>query len=80
MLPLLLSLAPNSTWALYIGIAIGVAHGCGRAVGVLWNRKKVEGLCLSIMVLDLWRWQFIDGMFLLLISASLAIYIGLVVR
>ncbi len=60
-----------------MGAAIGVAHGCGRAFGILRNRKKVEGLCMPIMVGDLWRWQFVDGILLLLISASLATFLSL---
>lgn len=80
ILPLLLTLAPNTLWALCMGAAIGVAHGGGRALGILRNRKKVEGLCIPIMVQDLWRWQFVDGMLLLLVGASLAAFLCLVVK
>lgn len=75
LLPFLLVLMPNLLIALSLGLAIGVAHGCGRAIGVLRNRRKLDILCTPIVIFEFWRWQFIDGLLLLFSTGWLTTYI-----
>src|SRR5450631_3763804 len=45
ILPLLLMLSHNQFQAIGVGIAIGVAHGGGRVIGVFINRRKLKTSC-----------------------------------
>ncbi len=77
LLPFLLALTPSPFAALNLGVAIGVAHGCGRAIGILRNQKKLKtGTdCTPMMIFELWRWQFLDGFLLLVSAGGLSAYI-----
>ncbi len=72
LLPLLLPLIHGRFAAMSVGIAIGVAHGGGRAFGVLRNRKHLNGSCTDSIILTQWRWRLVDGLALLLVAGSLA--------
>lgn len=80
ILPLLLALIPNHIAAISIGVAIGMAHGCSRALSILRLRKTVGVDCTPTLVLQLWRWQTIDGIILLFIAGGLIIDIILTIR
>jgi hypothetical protein len=74
VLPLLVALAPNWMAAMLLGIAIGLAHGSSRAVGILRNLSRLEEVCAPVMILKQMRWRFFDGSVLLLLAGSLAFY------
>lgn len=76
LLLLLVTLNHNLPSALGLGIAIGAAHGTARALGVLSNRKRMDTHCAPILILGTqWRWQFVDGLTLLLAASALAAYV-----
>lgn len=76
LLPLLVALNHNMLTAVTIGIAIGVAHGGARALGVLNNIKHMNTNCGDILILGAQlRWQFMDGLTLLLAAGALAAYV-----
>ncbi len=63
LLPLLTVLDHNLLTAIFIGMAIGVAHGGARAIGVLSNRRHLKVSCNHLVILGVqWRWQFMDGL------------------
>lgn len=78
VLPLLLILTPNWMTAMMLGIAVGFAHGCGRAIGVLKNQCKLEETCSPMMIVKQMRWKFLDGCALLIIAGGLTVYILLI--
>ena len=76
LLPLLLGLHRSLLPAVTLGIGIGAAHGIARALGVLSNRTCMEAdgdAHLRIMAAQS-RWQYVDGLFLLLAAGALAAY------
>lgn len=74
LLPLLITLHHNRFVAVSVGVAIGVAHGGARALGVLNNRKNLGTSCTHSVVLKQWRWRLADGLALLLAAGGLTAY------
>ncbi len=74
LLPLLITLHHDRFVAVSVGVAIGVAHGGARALGVLNNRKKLGTSCTHSVVLKQWRWRLADGLALLLAAGGLTVY------
>lgn len=76
LLPFLVALNHGLFASIIIAIAIGIAHGSARAVGILSNRRHMDTGCghLLIMAAQL-RWQYIDGLALLLATGGLAAYV-----
>jgi hypothetical protein len=73
LLPLLLVLNQNLLTAVGAGIAIGIAHGGARALGVLHNRKCMQVAQAHLLILgEQWRWKYLDGLALLLAAGALA--------
>jgi hypothetical protein len=68
--------------SLLASILVGVAHGTGRALGVVSNMRPVESSCMDMLVLGKeFRWRFIDGLGLLFSAGILmALMIGLVLQ
>lgn len=76
LLPFLILLNNNLFTAIIIGMAIGVAHGSTRALGVLHNRKQMEKNCTHLLILGTQlHWKYIDGLVLLLAAGTLIAYI-----
>jgi len=77
LLPLLLALNSNMPSAFIVGIAVGIAHGGARVLGVLNNRKHMDAdpvyVHLTILGAQL-RWQYLDGLALLLAAGALGAY------
>ncbi len=77
-LPLLLALNSNLLSAFLAGIAVGIAHGGARVLGVLNNRKHMDAdpvyVHLKILGAQL-RWQYLDGLALLLAGGALVAYV-----
>jgi len=77
ILPLLLALNSNMPSAFIVGIAVGIAHGGARVLGVLNNRKHMDAdpvyVHLTILGAQL-RWQYLDGLALLLAAGALGAY------
>jgi len=77
LLPLLLALNSNLLSAFLTGIAVGIAHGGARVLGVLNNRKHMDAdpvyVHLKILGAQL-RWQYLDGLALLLAGGALVAY------
>lgn len=74
LLPLLIPLIHNQFVSIALSVAIGVAHGATRALGVLWNWKSLGDSCSHELVLTQWRWRFIDGIAMLLVAGVLTAY------
>lgn len=78
LLPFLLALNHGWMIAMAVGTAVGVAHGGGRVLGVLSNRRHmdvdVNYAHLRILAAEL-HWLYIDGLALLLAAGALAAYI-----
>ncbi len=73
LLPLLLALNQNLLIAAGVGIAIGIAHGGARALGVVRNRTCIEATQAHLLILgEQWRWKYLDGLALLLAAGALA--------
>lgn len=75
LLPFLLTLSHDRLTATGVGIAIGIAHGGARALGILNNRKNLGASCTPYVVLTQWRWRLADGLALLLAAGGLMVYI-----
>jgi hypothetical protein len=76
LLPLLLALNHGLLAAIGIGIAVGAVHGGSRVFGVLSNRKCIDvdaNAYLRILDTEA-RWQYMDGLALLLAAGALAAY------
>jgi hypothetical protein len=76
LLPFMVGLGRGLLASLVVGIAIGVAHGGARALGVLSNRKYMKDTTLGhlrILGAEL-RWSYVDGIALLLAAGALAVY------
>lgn len=66
LLPILLVLGNYSLLdTIVVGSLVGVAHGCGRALGVRDNCRQLgkKAALLDLMAAQ-WRWRLIDGMLL----------------
>lgn len=75
LLPLLVALNHSLLLAICVSIAIGFAHGSARAFGVLSNLRYMNTSCGDILILgSRLRWQFMDGLTLLLASGALTVY------
>jgi len=78
LLPLLLALNHGLLTAVVVGMAVGTVHGGARVLGVLSNRKQLDGdmeyIHLRILGAQL-RWQYFDGLTLLLAAGALAAYV-----
>lgn len=75
LLPLLIALNHNLLTAMAIGMAVGIAHGGARALGVLSNRRRMATNCSHLMILGAQlRWRYIDGLALLLAAGALGAY------
>lgn len=78
LLLLLLALNSNPLAAMVVGVAIGAVHGGARALGVLNNRKYMDMdasyVHLRILGAQL-RWQYFDGLALLLAAGALMAYV-----
>ena len=78
LLPFLLVLNHSPPMAMVVGIAVGIAHGGARVLGVLSNRRHMDMdtdyAHLRILGAQM-RWQYIDGLVLLLAAGALAAYI-----
>jgi len=77
LLPFLIVLDRNLPMTLFVGIAVGAVHGGARAVGVLRNRSCIStdaDAYLKIMGAQQ-RWQYLDGLALLLAAGALTAYI-----
>lgn len=76
LLPLLIALNHDLHTAMAIGMAVGIAHGGARALGVLNNRRHMGTNCSHLMILGAQvRWKYRDGLALLLAAGALAAYI-----
>jgi len=77
LLPLLLALNFNLLSAFFVGIAVGIAHGGARVLGVLNNRKHMDAdpvyIHLKILGAQM-LWQHLDGLALLLAAGALGAY------
>lgn len=76
LLPLLVALNHSLLMAMAVGIAVGVAHGGARVLGVLRNRRCIDmdtDAYLRILGAEL-RWLYMDGLALLLAAGALAAY------
>ena len=77
LLPFLLAFNNSLLMAIGVGIAIGIAHGGARVLGVLNNRRQMDidpdYTYLRILGAQM-RWQYIDGLVLLLATGALAAY------
>lgn len=76
LLPFLIVLDRSPLMTLVVGIAVGAAHGGARAIGVLRNRSCMStdvDAYLKIMGAQQ-RWQYLDGLALLLAAGALAAY------
>ena len=77
LLPLLIALNQSLLIAMVVGIAAGIAHGGARVLGVLSNRRSMdmdeEYAHLKILGAQ-FRWQYIDGLALLVAAGALAAY------
>ena len=76
LLPFLVALNRSLFASVTIAIAIGMAHGSARALGILSNTRHMDIGCghLLIMAAQL-RWQYIDGLALLMAVGGLTAYI-----
>lgn len=75
LLPLLITLNHSVLMGVITGVVIGMAHGTGRALGVLNNRKRMD-ITWHILILGAQlRWRFIDGLVLLLTAGFLSAYV-----
>ena len=78
LLPFLLVLNHSLPMAVVVGIGVGIAHGGARVLGVLSNRRHMDMdtdyAHLRILGAQM-RWQYIDGLVLLLAAGALAAYI-----
>ncbi len=78
LLPLLLTLHHSLLIAVVVGVAVGAVHGGARVLGVLSNRKRIDAdteyYHLQIVGAQL-RWQYFDGLALLLAAGALAAYV-----
>ncbi len=75
LLPLLITLNHSLYMAIVIGVAVGVAHGSTRALGVLNNLRHIETNCSHLLILgEQLRWLYRDGLALLLAAGALAAY------
>jgi hypothetical protein len=76
LLPFLIVLGRAPAMALIVGLIVGAIHGAARAIGVLRNRSCMRGnvdAYLQIMARQQ-RWQYLDGLALLLAAGALAAY------
>lgn len=77
LLPFLVALSSSPLMAIVFGLGVGAAHGLTRALGVLRNRRCIEmdeNAYLSILAAES-RWQYADGLALLLAAGALAAYV-----
>lgn len=77
LLPLLIALNQSLLIAMLVGVAVGMAHGGARVLGVLSNRRSMEmdEEYAHLMILgSQFRWQYIDGLALLVAAGALAVY------
>ncbi len=73
---LLIALNHSLFTVLVLGMAVGIAHGGARALGVLSNRRHLDTNCTHLLILGAQMyWRFIDGLALLLAAGALAAYI-----
>jgi len=76
LLPLLVALNHSLFMTMTIGIAVGVAHGGARVLGVLSNRRYMDIEYAHLRILGAqFRWLYMDGLALLLAAGALAAYI-----
>jgi hypothetical protein len=74
LLPFLVVLDRSLHMTIVVGMAAGAAHGGARAIGVLRNRNCMStDAYLKIMGAQQ-RWQYLDGLALLLAAGALAAY------
>lgn len=76
LLPFLVALNSSPLMAIAVGLNVGAAHGLTRALGVLRNRRCIdmdENAYLSILAAES-RWQYADGLALLLAAGALVAY------
>jgi hypothetical protein len=76
LLPLLVALNHNLLTTIIVAMAVGAVHAGARAIGVLRNRK-----CISVdvhahlkIMSAVSRWQYVDGLALLLAAGALGAY------
>ena len=77
LLPLLVALNSSLPMAIVVGVAVGATHGLARSLGVLCNRRCIdmdENAYLKILAAES-RWQYADGLALLLAGGALAAYV-----
>ncbi len=59
--------------AIMTSTAIGLAHGIGRALGILRNHRQQGDECAPLLILGTqWRWRMLDGLALLLLAGVFA--------
>ncbi len=76
LLPFLLILAPNIAVAAGMGLAIGIAHGGMRALGVLRNRRRIMASCDPLFILSAQiQWRAVDGLGLLIAGGGLLAHV-----
>jgi hypothetical protein len=73
---------PQLLSAVVIGVAIGILHGGLRAISVLhMSQKQDSSSCTILFTMGTqWRWQFMDGLYLLLIAGMLTAYMIMVIH
>ncbi len=77
LLPFLIALDRDPAMTFIVGLAVGAVHGGARAIGVLRNRSCMRSdvdAYLKIMGAQQ-RWQYLDGLALLLAAGVLAAYV-----
>jgi hypothetical protein len=70
LVPLSLALTGNALLGAATGAVAGLAHGVGRASGIMRNMKRSPHY-IELVLLSM-RWRFIDGAILLLAAGALA--------
>ena len=76
ILPLLVITGHSLIAVLLLGLAVGAAHGCGRAIGIVFNARQITEACSTYSIMG-WtsRWQYIDGVFLLTVAGFAVAYL-----
>ena len=76
LLPLLVALNHDVLMTITVAMAVGAVHGGARAIGVLRNRKCIDmDVSAHLRILSaVSRWQYIDGLALLLAAGALGAY------
>lgn len=76
LLPFLVALNHSLLPAVVVSTAVGFAHGIGRAAGVLSNRRYMSMNCGDLLIMGKQiRWQFMDGLVLLLAAGLLTSHV-----